>query len=247
MIPMDASREDSTARAEAIIDSWLREQAILHRAELNLPDAEKDFETKLRDYRNELIIYAYERTLVEQKLDTAITEDAIEAYYEANPNDLALKEHMVRARWFRIRDDDKRTLRKLAVWFQSDRPEDHHELEVWLATHGVTVHEPAGGDAAAGGWMTFRELQATVPIGPVEDPAGFLAAQPRHRLQVNDSAGTCFVDILEHRPQGSVSPLPLVRRRIHDVLLEQRKRELLRRMREDLYHEALEKNEIGAL
>lgn len=246
LIPMDATAEDSAARAATIIDGWLHEQALLHRAEKNLSEADKDFEARLRDYRNDLIVYAYERAMVEQKLDTVIDDGEVRAYYEANPGNFELKDHIVRARWFRIRETDARALRKVEAWFRSTDPAQRHELELWLAQRGIVVHEPAPsttGDTTAQGWMRFSELLQQVPLR-THDPVAFLEGNNRLHT-VNDSAGTCFVEILEHRLSSSVSPLPMVAATIRAVLLEQRKQLFLQKLREDLYKQAIANDEIG--
>ena len=236
-IPLDATPEDSAARAQAIIDAWLREQVVLHTAERNLGPDQKDLEARLRDYRNSLIVYAYESALIDQKLDTTIGGDEIQRYYEENRENFILKDNIVRARWFRIRDDDQRTLKQVEQWFRSDTEKDRHELEVWLAGHRVEPHD-SGSD-----WWSFKELQKEVPI-ETQNPVDFLSAQPRQRLVLKDSLGTCFVDILEHRLQEGVSPLRMVRDEIRAVLLNQRKQLLIQRMRDDLYRNAREQKDI---
>src|SRR6187549_2420274 len=91
MIPPGVGREDSMALARKYIDAWARERVLLHKAEENLSNAQKDVEQRLRDYRESLIIYAYEEALVRQKLDTNISAAEIEAYYKENEKNLELK------------------------------------------------------------------------------------------------------------------------------------------------------------
>jgi hypothetical protein len=55
------------------------------------------------------------------------------------------------------------------------------------------------------------------------------------------------VDILELRPKDSVSPLPLVEQDIRSILINQRKLQLIERMREDLYREAQANNDVEVL
>ena len=239
-IPVSATPEDSAARAQGMIDGWLREQVVIHQAEKNLNAADKDFESRMRDYRNSLIIYAYERALIEQKLDTAIGDAEIARYYEENTKNFELKDNIVRARWFKTRENERRTLARLDQWFHSTDAKDRHELEVWLAAHAAEVHD-SGQD-----WWLFKDLVASTPI-QAPNPVDYLAARPRHQLVLKDSSGTYFIDILEHRLQESVSPLEMVRDEIRAVLLNQRKQLLIQRMRDDLYREAREKKEVEVL
>ena len=239
-IPVSATPEDSAARAQGMIDGWLREQVVIHQAEKNLNAADKDFESRMRDYRNSLIIYAYERALIEQKLDTAIGEAEIARYYAENTKNFELKDNIVRVRWFKTRESDRRTLARIEQWFHSTEAKDRHELEVWLAAHAAEVHD-SGQD-----WWLFKDLVAATPI-QAPNPVDYLADRPRHQVVLKDSSGTYFIDILEHRLQESVSPLDMVRDEIRAVLLNQRKQLLIQRMRDDLYREAREKKEVEVL
>ncbi|MCB9170751.1 MAG: hypothetical protein H6597_03610 [Flavobacteriales bacterium] len=236
VIPMNATPEDSAALAHGYIDNWLREHVLVDQAERNLTDADKDVEARLRDYRNSLIIYAYEQALVDQKLDTVIPADEVRRYYEENGKNFQLKDDIVRVRWFKVRDEDKRTLSRLERSFRSDKDEDMHELEVWLAERGIPIND-TGED-----WTTFHALQQQVPIR-TDNATDWLTHHAKVLLE--DSSGTYFVHLLEHRLQESISPLPLVEQDIRSILLNQRKVKLIERMRDDLYEQALSKDEVG--
>jgi hypothetical protein len=47
--------------ANSFIQSWIKQQVVLHKAETNLDEEKKDVEKKLEEYRNSLITYIYER------------------------------------------------------------------------------------------------------------------------------------------------------------------------------------------
>ena len=78
------SYNDSIVRTKAFIDNWIRRQLVIHQAENNFDASELDFSKELEDYRNSLIIYKYETLLVEQNLDTIVSDDEITKYIEDN-------------------------------------------------------------------------------------------------------------------------------------------------------------------
>jgi hypothetical protein len=235
MIPPDAPKEDSVALAQQFIDAWARERVLLHKAEENLSTAQKDVQQQLRDYRESLIVYAYEQALVSQKLDTNISTGEIEAYYAENEKNFELKDNIVRARWFKLRETDKRVLRKVEDLWRSDKPEEFHDLEVLLAQRGSVINDTHDD------WMAFSELQQQVPLRP-DNPTDWIPRQ--HKVVVADSVGVFFVDILEHRLMNSVSPMELVHTEIRSILINQRKLQLIERMRKDLYDEALARQDV---
>ena len=97
VVPADASRMDSIARVNAFVDSWIRTQLLIHQAEINLPPEQLDFSRQLQDYRNSLTIYAYESQMIEQYLDTVVSEEEIADYYEGHKENFQLRATMVKA------------------------------------------------------------------------------------------------------------------------------------------------------
>ena len=96
IVPEGASIMDSIQRASSFIDSWIKKQVLVHQAETNLNKEELDLKKQLEEYRNSLVIYAYESQLINQKLDTVVSEDEILDYYEQNKEDFQLRNTMVR-------------------------------------------------------------------------------------------------------------------------------------------------------
>ena len=90
------SRSDSIVRTKAFIDSWIRQQLLLHKAENSLEKSELDFSKQIEDYRNSLIIYKFESQYVEQHLDTVVSEIEIERYIRDNDSVLELDKEAVR-------------------------------------------------------------------------------------------------------------------------------------------------------
>ena len=235
MIPPDVPKEDSAALARQFIDAWARERVLLHKAEENLSSAQKDVDQQLLDYRESLIVYAYEQALVSQKLDTNISAEEISAYYRENEKNFELKDNIVRARWFKLRETDKRVLKKVEDLWRSEKPEGFHDLEVLLAQRGSVINDTHDD------WLAFAELQKHVPLRP-DNPTDWIPRQ--RKVIVADSVGVYFVDLLEHRLKNSVSPMELVHEEIRSILINQRKLQLIERMRKDLYDEALARQDV---
>jgi len=231
LIPMGMAPEDSAVIAQAHINNWLQQQVVLHKAEANLAPAEKDFEAQLRDYRNSLVLFAYEQALVDQKLDTVVSDADVQAYYEANSANFELKDHAVRARWFRVSEPDKRVMRRLEEQFNSDKEEKQRELEIWLASKGVPIIDKSAV------WTYWVDLGAEFPVA-LPEPNG------TGRTVLRQDTVAWFIEILELRPRKSSVPVSLVRRDIRTMIINQRKLQLVARMREDLYSEALQNKDV---
>ncbi len=235
VVPMDATREDSIALASAFINNWIRQQVLLRKAEENLPESKKDFELKLQDYRSSLVIFAYEQALVDQKLDTALKRGEIEKYFEDNRSNFELQDNILRLRWFKVRESDKRNMKRLEEHFLSGDPERMSEVEVWLAQRNVPIMDRSDR------WSTFNELRSEVPVWATRDAGKDLR---EGRSVLRDLEGGYFVDILELRRKDSASPLSMVEQDIRSILINQRKLKLLESMRLDVQKDAQAKGHV---
>lgn len=236
VVPMDIAPEDSAAMAQAYVNNWLYQQVELHHAELNLVASQKQFETELRDYRNSLLLFAYEQAIVRQKLDTVIGNAEIETYYTDHSANFELREDILKARWFRLDDEEKRSLKKIEARFLGGKAEDMREIEIMLAQRSITITDRSNV------WKSLTEMRNEVPIEALPS-----IGVNGHRITVHNGNTTWFVDILELRAHQTVSPIELVRQDIRTILLNQRKLQLIERMREDLYREALATKDIETL
>ena len=94
LVPDGISSEDSMSIVDNYVDQWIRQMVILAKAEKNVKD---DLSKQLNEYRNSLLTYAYEQQMVDQMLDTNISEEQIQEYYNEHSGDFLLKSAIVKA------------------------------------------------------------------------------------------------------------------------------------------------------
>ena len=114
VVPKGISVEDSIALARQIIDVWASDRIYLAIAEEQLSKAEKDVSRELEDYRISLLKYRYEQLYVNERLDTAVSDDKVEEYYESHKDNFRLERPLVKARFLRIHTESPmlETIRK---------------------------------------------------------------------------------------------------------------------------------------
>ena len=102
VIPPGASGKDSANLARNFIDAWVRQKLLIRQAENNLASQQMDFSVQLENYKNSLTIYEYEHKLVNQKLDTVVSDEEIVNYYAANQQNFLLKENIVQLQYVKL-------------------------------------------------------------------------------------------------------------------------------------------------
>lgn len=233
-VPAGLTAEDSARRAESFINSWVREMLLLSKAQSNLPGQDKEMEKKLEAYRNSLIIYAYETELVHQKLDTVVTEEEIAKYYEEHAADFQLRDNIVRVIYVKV-DNKAPNLPKVKNWVKSDKPADREELDKYCRQFATNYY------LEDQSWLLFDDLLKEVPIQTYNRE---LFLQNNRFVEVADSSSTYFLNIKGFMTRNSQSPLAFEKENIRNIIINKRKLELIDRMHDDLYKEAVNNNSI---
>jgi hypothetical protein len=236
IVPDQASDEDSLILAERYINDWLKEQVMLFNAERNLPEEKKQFERELENYRKTLLTYAYENLFVQQRLDTTISDEEIEAYYEENKDIFSLKDYIVKTKFCVVNEGmPRRKETRLRKLFQSKDPEDLVKLEQFCVDYGAVYYVDIES------WMYLEDLLVEIPL-EVYNIESFLEDQPT--TDFKHAGKHYFVSVIDHKMKDSVSPLDLVREEIRNLILNRRKKEILTQMRDDLYKDAVERGQV---
>jgi hypothetical protein len=228
IIPEGASIMDSIQYASTFIDSWIRREVLIHQAESNLNMEELDLKKQLEEYRNSLVIYAYETQLINQKLDTLISEDEIAEYYEQHKEDFQLRNTMVRVAYVIIPEDSKQkaTFQKLMSDPDTLLLQNIDVLAMYYAAKSYLDVDH---------WMRLDELTNIVPI-EIFNAESFLKKNKFVCFDMNEH--TYMVRFVEYLLEESTSPLEMVRDNIKSVILAQRKQAMLERMKTSLYEKA---------
>jgi hypothetical protein len=214
VIPLDATPEDSAAMADQYIEVWMKQQAVLHMAERNQATEGMAMEAQLEDYRRSLVIFNYEQALVDQKLDTAVSEGEIERYYADHQPNFELKETIVRMRWFKVNEPDKRILRRMEERFLKGAADDLRELEIWLAQNGVSINDRSmnwiPGSTENGAWfLEIIERRAQNSVSPLDlvrsDIRAILLNQRKIQL-IEDMRSSVYAQAIENKDVERIAP-----------------------------------------
>ncbi len=235
IVPSGTSKKDSINIIKNYLDSWIRQKVILNKAEKNLSNKQKDFTQRIEDYRSSLIIYTYENELIRQRLDTNVSENEIETYYNNNPGNFELKDNIVKVIYVKTHVNDQIN-KKIKKLYKSDNPDDKQELAVMCSKHAVNsfLEEDK--------WLFFDDLIKEIPI-QTYDEEKYLK---NHRLiEFQDSIYSYFINIKGFRIKEGIAPLSLEKDNIRNIILNKRKIELTKDMEDRAYKEALKNNEIN--
>lgn len=234
LITPGTTLEDSSILVNSYIRNWIKKQLILHRAEQNLDEEKKDVEQQLIEYRNSLITYIYESELIRQKLDTVVTDEEIEKYYNDNQRNFELRDNIIKVLYLKVKKTAPK-IRKVKEWYKSSSAKDRKQLEEYCYQYASDFHLD---DET---WLLFDELLKKVPI-KTYDKEAFL--KNNRFIEIEDSSDLYLVNIRDMKIRESMSPLSFVKDDIRVLIINKRKLDLIREMEQSTYDEALKKNEF---
>lgn len=231
-IPAGVSSEDSVGLAQQYIRAWAEDLLLLDMADEQLSKEEKDVSEELESYRRALLKYRYEQLYINQRLDTLVTDEEVEAYYKANPDKFILDRPVVKARYMII-PADSHSLKEIRTLMSSDEDSDVLEAENLAYTAAIKY-----GDSSDT-WMDAITLAQELGT----DYQSLLASIKNQFAELPDNAGNLRIAyIVDIVPQGKTAPGEFCAERIRDIILNTRKHALTTSLEQDLLEDARRNN-----
>lgn len=234
MIPKGFNPADSAAYIRQYVDNWLVNQVFLFHANQILTVEQKAIEQRVKDYQNALIMHKYESYLVREEMDTVITQNQLQHYYENNKAYFTLKDHIVNVTYVKLPLASNQA-NQIRSRYRSNSPEVLDELEEICLYHAATYY------IGKENWMLFRDITNDMPLN-INDPASFL--RNNKHTEITDDYFRYFLYIHDYKLSGDISPLQFERDNIKRFILNHRKKQFVQQMRQDLFKQAIEANRI---
>jgi len=234
VVPKGLSPEDSVRLASRYINSWASEHVYLKVAQEQLSKSEMDVSKELEDYRRSLLKYRYEQLYVNERLDTTVTQDDIEEYYNANQSKFILSRPVVKARYLNI-DSESPSLKQIRKRMSSQDANDLMEADSLAFSSALkfTTWNDSWIDMA----ILAREYAA--------DYTDLLEKMEKGWIESVDTVGYMkLAYISEIIQKGKVAPVEYSVERIKDIIISERKHALIHSLEQDLLDDARENGQF---
>lgn len=224
-IPLGTSSADSIAMASRYMDQWIREQVMVHQAELWLPENETDFTRELASYRNALILHAYKERYVNERLNSEVSDEDAAAYYDQNKSSFILTDYSVRVIFIHapaVLDAQMDPIREAMTSLDSSQ---FLSMERWC------VENAAAFSLTDDIWWTLGDLTKEVPLELYRAESQIARRRP---IEFEAEGRIFLVRFLEHALKNDVAPFEAVRAQVDELILHQRRQALLMDLEENL-------------
>lgn len=230
LVKMEGDKDSATIITN-YINNWIQQELLLEKAELNLSEEQKDFKKLLEDYRRSLIIYAFQKEWIGQKLDTMVSDEEIASYYDQNQSNFELKENIVKMRYAKVAKNAPKQ-EKLEKYIQSRDKENKAGFKEYCIQYAVDYND---NDST---WVPLDNILGKMPL-EIENEEDFLR---RNRFVVRaDTANYYLLYVEEYKIKSAISPLSFEKEKIRNIIINQRKLSLISDMKSNLFESALDK------
>lgn len=225
-MPTGLASEDSLLYRNNYIKMWATKELLLDKARINVEDENGEIEELVRNYEIELLIDRYKKALLQQELDTVITDNDIDDYYEANKNVYRLNENLMQLRYIYFSSElpDKKNIIKM---FKSEEEEDLNEL----VNRELEFFSYSFNDSI---WVSSAD---------VEKKLTFLRDEKKIKknqfIQKEDSLGVYLLAVKDIRRRNDIAPKEYVIPTIRQMILHKRKLELMNEIEKTIMVDAI--------
>lgn len=226
-LPAALSADDSARFAKAYITAWIQTKLIEREAASMVDMAEID--RLAEDYRRELILTAYRRTMYEHNAE-AIDSDTIKAYYDKHKGEFVLDRPLVKGTYLKV-PDDAVNIAVLKRLYKSDRQADADRLEKEVLSSAIHY------DYFRDKWVDWEQIETKIPEDFGADADAWLAKH--HTLEKSVGGFTYLLYITDVLPAGSPMPVEAARSQIVNRLLNINRAAYDAALLNDLYQRAL--------
>jgi hypothetical protein len=235
LIGKGVSGTDSAAMVNNYIEAWARKQALLAKAEKEVELDEQEIERKISDYRYDLMIFELEKEYLQKNLDTSVTQDQIQKYYQENPANFELKQNIVQGSLISLPKGTP-DIDKARKWIKQHDDRSLEELKNYCYRYASNY---VIGDST---WTDFEGLISNTPFRELPNKTQFL--KQNTFAENTTEEGVYLLSIKNYKIASQTSPLSFVRNQVRDIILNQRKTALIRNFEQQVYKEAKENKKI---
>jgi len=234
VIPDGTSEKDSIVLAKRYINTWVKDQLMLSRAEQALTDEQKDFEKQLAEYHRSLLVYSYRQKLLQQKLDSVVSDQEIESYYLENISNFILGQDVIKGTYIKVPLSAPR-LDQLRNWSYTNQADDRNNIEKYCLSYAEKYND--FNDT----WIYFSSIKPQLPM-TISQPSRYL--RYNKNIETSDDKFRYFLHVSDHLSEGEMTPLEMVSDDIRSIILNKRKIEFFQDLEQRVYNDGVTRNQF---
>ena len=229
-LPSFSSEQDSILRYLNYIETWAKEKILYDLSLTNLSQSKKnDLDLLVEKYKVDLYINSYKDLIVNSRIDSIVTDQEIESFYNMNIDNFKLNENLLKYRYLRVPSDNiniSRIRRYIQRLNESDR-EFLDSLNFQFAD--LKINDTM--------WFTEREVISSIEFINQKNKSNYMRINRLYEFE--DDQYTNYFIVKDLLKSGNIPPLSYLYDRIKSNIINQRKLNLIQNINKEILNDAL--------
>lgn len=226
------NKEDSVNLLNTLCEKWAKEQLLVQKAKINLPLIQQNVSAQVESYENSLLIYSYQKELLNQKLDTVVSEQEIKEFYQKKKQNFLLKNSVAQVNFIKLKKEVP-YLWKVKRLFKKEDEESKLLLEDYCYQFADDYYIDEK-------WLYLKDIFSAFP----ESYSSRTSLYQGQSIEVLEDNFYYFLYVKKYKLKGNVSPLEMLSNQIRSIILNKRKIDFLKHVEMELYQNALSNNYV---
>lgn len=210
------------------VDNWLMDKILYQEAQKEIKISKK-LNQKVEDYKKSLYIYELENLILDQSLNTNISQAELDTFYNKNLVDFKLDESVARILYIKVPTElDNDTLKD--YWKTEDLPALSTLLEKTSALSMLELNE----------WYPHSKLKNLMP----EKLFKKINFSKTDNYSLSTDKSKYYVKVLENIKSKEQAPVNFVEQNIRDRILHNRTQKILKEKRQAFYQDNIANKNI---
>jgi hypothetical protein len=229
-LPPFSSEEDSILRYLNYIETWAKEKILYDLSLTNLSQSKKnDLDLLVEKYKVDLYINSYKDLIVNSRIDSIVTDQEIESFYNMNIDNFKLNENLLKYRYLKVPSDNiniSRIRRYIQRLNESDRD--------FLDSLNFQFADLKINDTM---WFTEREVISSIEFINQKNKSNYMRINRLYEFE--DDQYTNYFIVKDLLKSGNIPPLSYLYDRIKSNIINQRKLNLIQNINKEILNDAL--------
>ena len=213
------------------IEQWAEQQQVKLELNSNFPDIKTAHELRLEDELMQLNLFELENAYITTHLDSIISEEEIQHYYNNHRENYKTESYIVRALYIKIPDTMAKLL-NIDEHYLLKNDKDLKEIEKYVNLYATSFYFEKER------WIYFDDLVREIPISTSAKEA---LVKSKGKAIFEDNGETHFINVLDFRTKSISSPMEVERAGIRRHILKRRVNKLRSSAKETILENVKEK------
>ena len=229
-LPLFSSRQDSLLRYKNFVELWAKQKLLYDLSLTNLSQSKKnELDLLIEKFKIDLYINSYKDLIVNSRIDSIVTNEEIESYYNTNIDNFTLNETLLKYRYLKVPSDNI-NINRIRRYIQRLSNDDRDFLD----SLNFQFAELKVNDSV---WFAERDVISSIEFINQTNKSNFMRVNRLYEIKDDQYINYFIVkDLLK---SGNIPPLSYLYDRIKLNIINQRRIDLIKNINKEILNDAL--------